>query len=66
MSRWLAPIAGVLGLLVLVVGIIWAELDLTTTNGVSLVVLGALGLLLGAVLAGVHESAARRRGLRRS
>jgi hypothetical protein len=66
MSRLLAPIAGVLGLLALVGGIVWAELDMTTTNGVGLAGLGALGLLLGAVVAGVHEAAGRRRGLPRS
>jgi hypothetical protein len=57
--------AGVLGLLVLVVGLAWAERDMGSMNGVALVGLGVLGLVLGAVVAGVHEGATRRRSLPR-
>jgi hypothetical protein len=62
MVRVLAPLCAVVGLLCLVVGLVWAELDLHTMAGVRLVGLGAIGLLLGAALAGLHElTAARRR-----
>ena len=57
--------AGVLGLLVLVVGLVWAERDMGSMNGVGLVGIGVLGLVLGAVLVGVHEGATRRRHLPR-
>ncbi|SFL34365.1 hypothetical protein [Geodermatophilus ruber] len=57
MSRWLAPVAGAVGLLALVVGLVWAELDMTSMSGVGLVGLGAVGLLLGAAVAGVRQGA---------
>jgi hypothetical protein len=64
MGRWLAPLAGVVGLLMLVAGLIWAELAVTTTGGVGLVGLGVLVLLAAALAAGTHEGLthlARRR-----
>ncbi|NEK57093.1 hypothetical protein GCU56_04300 [Geodermatophilus sabuli] len=58
MSRWLAPLAGVVGLLTLVVGIAWAEFDVTSMAGLDLVGFGVLALLLAAAVAGAHEGAA--------
>jgi hypothetical protein len=61
MVRVLAPLLGLVGLLCLVVGLVWAELELHTMAGVRLVGLGVVGLLLGAALVGLHELAAARR-----
>jgi hypothetical protein len=61
MGRWLAPLVSVLGLLTLVVGIVWAELDMRTMNGVPLVGVGGVLLLAAALLAGSVEVATRRR-----
>jgi hypothetical protein len=61
MGRWLAPLVGVLGLLVLVVGMVWAELDMNTMNGVPLVGVGGLLLVAAALLAGSVEVTTRRR-----
>ncbi|MGY1712646.1 hypothetical protein ACI8AC_24360 [Geodermatophilus sp. SYSU D00758] len=60
MTRWLAPLFGLAGLLALAVGITWAELDNTAIN-TGLVGLGALGLLLGLAVVAVHEGVERRR-----
>lgn len=60
MGRWLAPLIGAVGLLVLAVGMTWAELDLTSMNGVGMVGVGALLLVLAGVLAAAVESATRR------
>jgi apolipoprotein N-acyltransferase len=49
MGRLLAPLAGVVGLLMLVVGLVWAEIDVATMGGMGLVGLGVL-VLIGAVL----------------
>jgi hypothetical protein len=64
MGRWLAPLVSVLGLLTLVVGIVWAELDMRTMNGVPLVGVGGVLLLAAALLAGSVEVATRRHPLR--
>ncbi|MGY1633296.1 hypothetical protein ACI784_16475 [Geodermatophilus sp. SYSU D01186] len=58
MGRWLAPLAGVVGLLMLVVGLVWAEIDLATTGGMGLVGLGVLVLIGAALLAAVTEALA--------
>jgi hypothetical protein len=61
MGRWLAPLVGVLGLLVLVVGMVWAELDMHTMNGVPLVGVGGVLLVAAGLLAGSVEVTTRRR-----
>ncbi|MBB3086599.1 hypothetical protein [Geodermatophilus sabuli] len=64
MGRWLAPLVGVVGLLMLVVGLVWAEIDVATTGGMGLVGLGVLVLLGAVLIAGAHEGLtqlARRR-----
>jgi apolipoprotein N-acyltransferase len=56
MGRWLAPLAGVVGLLMLLVGLVWAEIDVASMGGMGLVGIGVL-VLIGAVLvAAVHET----------
>ena len=42
MGRWLAPLVGVVGLLTLVAGVVWAELDVDTMGGVPLVGVGGI------------------------
>ncbi len=59
--RVLAPLLGVVGLVCLVAGLAWAELDLHTMAGVWLVAVGALALLLGAAVVGVAELGHLRR-----
>ena len=61
MGRWLAPLVGVVGLLTLVAGVVWAELDMNTMGGVALVGAGGVLLLAAAVVAATVESADRRR-----
>ena len=61
MSRWLAPVVGVVGLLTLVGGVVWAELDMRTMGGVPLVGVGGVLLVAAAVLAACVEVADRRR-----
>ncbi len=61
MGRWLAPLVGVVGLLTLVAGVVWAELDMNTMGGVPLVGAGGVLLLAAAVVAATTEVAARRR-----
>ena len=61
MGRWLAPLVGVVGLLTLVVGMVWAELDMSTMGGVPLVGVGGVLLVAAAVLAGSVEVTTRRR-----
>ena len=61
MGRWLAPLVGVLGLLTLVVGGVWAELDMNTMGGVPLVGVGGVLLVAAAVVAASVEGATRRR-----
>ena len=61
MGRWLAPLVGVVGLLALVVGMAWAELDKSTINGVPLVGAGGVLLLAAAILAASAEVSTRRR-----
>lgn len=60
MSRWLAPLVGVVGLLTLVVGITWAELDESSMAGVGVVGFGAALLILAGGLAAAVESMTRR------
>ncbi len=61
MSRWLAPLLGVVGLLALAVGVVWAELDMSTMAGVPLAGAGAVLVLAATVLAAVVEGQTRRR-----
>jgi hypothetical protein len=61
MGRWLAPLMGVLGLLAIVAGVAWAELDEGSMAGVRVVGSGALLLVVaGGLVAGV-EGLTRRR-----
>ncbi|WP_448609514.1 hypothetical protein [Geodermatophilus sp. URMC 60] len=61
MGRWLAPLLGVVGLLALVAGVVWAELDMYTMGGLPLVGAGCVLLLAAAVLAAAVEGTTRRR-----
>ena len=61
MSRWLAPLVGVVGLLALVGGMVWAELDMSTMGGVPLAGAGAVLVLAATVLAAFVEVSTRRR-----
>ena len=61
MSRWLAPLVGVVGLLALVVGVVWAELDMSTMGGVPLAGAGVVLVLAATVLAAVVEGLTRHR-----
>jgi hypothetical protein len=61
MGRWLAPLVGVVGLLTLVAGVVWAELDMDTMGGVPLVGVGGVLLLAAAVVAATVEGTTRRR-----
>jgi len=61
MGRWLAPLVGVVGLLTLVGGVVWAELDMETMGGVPLVAVGGVLLLAAAVVAATVEGTTRRR-----
>ena len=61
MSRWLAPLVGIVGLLTLVVGMAWAEWNMDTMGGVPLVFSGVLLLVLAGVIAAGQEVSARHR-----
>jgi hypothetical protein len=61
MGRWLAPLVGVVGLLALVVGIVWTELDEGSMGGVGVVGSGALLLVVAGGLAAVVEGLTRHR-----
>jgi hypothetical protein len=61
MGRWLAPLVGVVGLLTLVVGVLWAELDMSTMGGVPLVGAGGVLLVVAAALAASVEGVTRHR-----
>ena len=61
MSRWLPPLVGVVGLLALVVGVVWAELDMSTMGGVPLAGAGVVLVLAATVLAASVEISTRRR-----
>jgi hypothetical protein len=61
MGRWFAPLLGVVGLLALVVGVVWAELDMSTMAGVPLAGAGAVLVLTATVLAAVVEGLTRHR-----
>jgi hypothetical protein len=61
MGRWLAPLVGVVGLLVLVVGMVWTELDMGSMAGVGMVGSGVLLLVVAGGLAAVVEGLTRHR-----
>jgi hypothetical protein len=61
MGRWLAPLVGVLGLLAIVAGVAWAELDEGSMAGVVVVGSGALLLVVAGGLVAVVEGVPRRR-----
>jgi hypothetical protein len=61
MSRWLAPLAAGVSLLLLFVGLVRAETERATTAGVSMVFWGVTGLVLSAAAVGYAEYAARHR-----
>ena len=61
MGRWLAPLMGVLGLLALVAGVAWTELDEGSMVGVRVVGSGALLLVIAGGLAAAVEGLTRRR-----
>jgi hypothetical protein len=52
--KWAAAV-GVVGLIALVVGVVWAELDMATMSGPALVGIGALLLVAAAALCGAKE-----------
>lgn len=62
MARWLAPLAALVSLLVLVIGLVQAETDRATTAGVALTFWGAAGLLLVGAGVGLAEWTAAHRG----
>ncbi len=61
MTRWLAPLLGVVGLLMLVAGMVWIELDKGSMGGVGLIGAGLLVVVLAILLAAVVEVVTRRR-----
>ncbi|TFV63788.1 hypothetical protein E4P41_03450 [Geodermatophilus sp. DF01-2] len=61
MGRWLVPLMGVVGLLTLVVGVVWAEFDRGSMGGVGVVGYGALLLVVAAAAAVAVEAQGRRR-----
>ena len=60
MGRWLAPLVGVVGLLALVAGLVWVELDRGSTGGVAVVGAGVAGLVVACLIAAVVETHERR------
>ena len=61
MGRWLAPLMGVLGLLALVAGVAWVELDEGSMTGVRVVGSGVLLLVVAGGLAAGVEGLTRHR-----
>ena len=61
MGRWLAPLVGVVGLLALVAGIVWTELDDVAMGGVAVVGSGVVLLVVAGGLAAVVEGLTRNR-----
>ena len=61
MGRWLAPLVGALGLLAIVAGVAWTELDEGSMAGVGVVGSGALLLVAAGGLVAVVEGVTRRR-----
>ncbi|MGY1620999.1 hypothetical protein ACI789_02235 [Geodermatophilus sp. SYSU D00965] len=55
MCKVWAAVVGVAGLLALVGGVVWAEIDMASMTGPALVGLGALLLVAAATLCGVKE-----------
>ena len=60
MGRWLAPLLGVVGLGMLVVGLVWAEVDKSSMAGVGLAGYGIGVLVLATGLAAAVEALTRR------
>jgi hypothetical protein len=61
MTRWIAPLAAAVSLLLLFVGLIRAETDQATTAGVSMAFWGVTGLVLAGAAVVLTEYAAARR-----
>jgi hypothetical protein len=61
MGRWLAPLVGVVGLLALVAGIVWTELDKVAMGGVAVVGSGVVLLVVAGGMAAVVEGLTRHR-----
>ncbi len=61
MGRWLPPLLGVVGLLALVAGMVWVELDRGSMGGVGVVGSGVLLLVVAGGLAAVIEGLTRHR-----
>lgn len=61
MGRWLAPTLGVVGLLTLVGGMVWVELDRGSMGGVGVAGSGLLVIVIAVVLAVGVEVATRHR-----
>ena len=61
MGRWLAPLMGVVGLLTLVAGMVWVELDKGSMGGVGVAGSGLAVLVLAVVLAVGVELVSRHR-----
>ena len=61
MSRWFAAVVGVVGLLALVAGMAWAELDRDSMGGVGVVGAGAVLLVVAGGLVAVVEVLSRFR-----
>ena len=64
MGRWLAPLMGVVGLLTLVAGMVWVELDKGSMGGVGVAGSGLAVLVVAVALAvGVELSTRHRQPL---
>ena len=61
MGRWLAPVVGVVGLLALVAGVVWTELDRVSMAGVGVVGSGVVLLVVAGGMAAVVEGLTRHR-----
>ena len=61
MSRWLAPLVGVVGLLMLVVGMVWIELDRGSMGAVVVFGSGLLVVVVAVLLAVGVELITRHR-----
>ena len=61
MSRWLAPLVGVVGLLMLVVGMVWIELDRGSMGAVVVFGSGLVVVVVAVLLAVGVELITRHR-----
>ena len=61
MGRWLAPLMGVVGLLTLVAGMVWVELDKGSMGGVGVAGSGLAVLVVAVALAVGVELVTRHR-----